>query len=556
MRFATRAFAFSFIPVGLVLAISFAALQSMVQSNVRDQLRAQMAHEQKSHTHIRSGKEVQVSRFLRFAGENASLKAGLQLLNAEPGSRDARRIVEDQLSEIGHQIGFRMLSVSDVSGRPVAWYMHGDGDSIPGSTPQIPAGKRLAEYGGQLFQLFSVPIDQGDENLGSLTVGDRFDLSDFDMPVVLLQGSRVVRSLRTQVPAAALQSVFDRCSGRDECDVRVDGTAYVSFKIDDAAVGSGYSLRSLQDIDAAAEPVQKSLRNVFLIASFGALLAAFFFGAGASRSMVRPLADMMTQLQQSEREGMLVELPADARVVEVRELISSFNRAAASIREARGNLHAAYVEFVGSLANALDARDRYTAGHSQRVSQLAASIAETIKLSAGEVEVVRVGALLHDIGKIGIPDAVLQKPGVLSDTEFVLIKQHPTIGVRILEGVNGLAPYLPSVEFHHENWDGSGYPLGLRESQIPLAARIIHIADAWDAMTSDRPYRQGFSQARALSILSMNAGKHFDPEITAVFTRMVRAKIDEDYQSILRRSNAIGENSVIPSLQPVAQEQA
>jgi putative nucleotidyltransferase with HDIG domain len=463
--------------------------------------------------------------------------------------------VEDQLCELSQQITFRLLSVSDVSGRPVAWFVDDKGMSVSGSKPQMPAGKRLVEYGGEVFQLLSVPINQGNENLGSLTVGEPFDLTHFTMPVVLLQGRRVVRSTVASVPPAALQSVFEGCSG-SVCELQLGDSSYISFEMNDVGIGPGYSLRSVQNIDAAAAEFLKRPRQVFLIASIGALFAAFLFGAGASRSLVRPLADMMAQLQKSEREGMLVELPADARVVEVRELICSFNRAAASIREARGNLHAAYIEFVGSLANALDARDRYTAGHSQRVSQLAASIAETIKLSAAEVEIIRVGALLHDIGKIGIPDAVLQKPSVLSDAEFALIKQHPTIGVRILEGVNGLTPYLPSVEFHHENWDGSGYPRGLREFQIPLAARIIHIADAWDAMTSDRPYRQGFSQARALSILSMNAGKHFDPEITAVFTRMVKAKIDEDYQSILRLSSAIGENSVVPSLQPVPQEQA
>jgi putative nucleotidyltransferase with HDIG domain len=555
MRFATRAFAFCFVPFALLLGISFWALQSMVQSNVRDQLRSEMRNEQTTRARIHRRSEAQVGRFLRFAGENAALKAGLQILNTEPESRDARRTVEDQLGDLSAQIGFNLLSVSNVNGAPVAWVLR-ERNSAPASRDRdvlppspVSTGRRLVDIRGNLYHLFSVPIDQGNENLGDLTVGERLDLSDFGVPVVLFHGNRMIRSTLNGISAPRIEAAFGHCSGRPECQIQLDGASYLSFEMQDTSLGPGYALRSLQNVDAAAAPVQASLREVFFVASVGAVFAAFFFSAGASLSLVRPLAEMLAQLKKSEREGMLAEIPADTRIIEVRELIRSFNRAAASIRDARGHLQAAYVEFVGSLANALDARDRYTAGHSQRVSQIALSIAETLKLSPEEQEVIRVGALLHDIGKIGIPDAVLQKPGALSDAEFTLIKQHPTIGVRILEGVNGLTAYLPSVEFHHENWDGSGYPRGLREYQIPLAARIIHVADAWDAMTSDRPYRTGFSHARALSVLTVHAGKHFDPEIASIFIRMIKAKLDEDYLSILRLSSAVGENSTVPALE-------
>ncbi len=208
----------------------------------------------------------------------------------------------------------------------------------------------------------------------------------------------------------------------------------------------------------------------------------------------------------------------------------------------------AYVEFVESLANALESRDRYTAGHSQRVSQISASIARSLNLDPAEQERVRVGALLHDIGKIGIPDAVLQKPGALTDAEFTSIKQHPTIGCRILEGVNGFAPYLQSVELHHENWDGSGYPRGLRGEEVPLAARIIHVADAWDAMTTDRPYRNGFSHARAFAVIRINAGTQFDPEIVEVFSRLLPPETTGEYQSILSLAAAVGPpGATVPS---------
>jgi len=132
----------------------------------------------------------------------------------------------------------------------------------------------------------------------------------------------------------------------------------------------------------------------------------------------------------------------------------------------------------GSLANALDARDRYTAGHSSRVSQLSCATASALYLGADEVERIRIGALLHDVGKIGIADNVLQKTGRLTEEEFAIVKQHPVIGRRILEGVQGFAPFLAAVELHHENWDGSGYPKGQAGLETPIDARIIHVSDA------------------------------------------------------------------------------
>jgi putative nucleotidyltransferase with HDIG domain len=543
MRFATRAFAFCFIPFALVLGISFWALQSMVQRNVRDQLRTEMRNEQTSRTRSRARSELQVGRFLRFAGENAALKAGLQLLNSESASHEARHTVEDQLRDLSAQIGFKLLSVADSKGAPVAWIMQDAREiEVPRTSPDS-VGQGLAEFRGQLYYLLSAPIDQGDKNLGYLTVGERFELSDFGVPVVLMQGNRILRSSLGRIPGTEIEAAFHSCGRQGECEVLLGGSSYLSFAMNDNALGPGYQLRSLQNVDAAAEPVQASLRQVFLTASIGAVFAALFFSAGASQSMMRPLAHMIDQLRKSEEAGVLVELPADTRILEIHDLIRSFNGAASSIRDARGRLQGAYVEFVGSLANALDARDRYTAGHSLRVSQISASIALAMNLSSEEQETIRVGALLHDIGKIGIPDAVLQKPGVLSDGEFMLIKQHPSIGCRILEGVNGLTAYLPAIEFHHENWDGSGYPRGLREHQIPLAARIVHIADAWDAMTTDRPYRQGFSRARALAIITLNAGKQFDPEIATLFGRLMQFEADQEYHSILRLSAAVGQSS-------------
>lgn len=178
------------------------------------------------------------------------------------------------------------------------------------------------------------------------------------------------------------------------------------------------------------------------------------------------------------------------------------------------------MQFVESLASALDARDPYTAGHSQRVSRISCVIGQALNIDREQLEEIRVGALLHDIGKIGISDSVLQNPGRLTAEEFALIKLHPTIGRRILEAVNGFHAYLPTVELHHENWDGTGYPRALQREATPLAARIVHIADAYDAMTSDRPYRRGMTHLRAIRVLEEHAGTQFDPAIVPVFVRV------------------------------------
>ena len=158
----------------------------------------------------------------------------------------------------------------------------------------------------------------------------------------------------------------------------------------------------------------------------------------------------------------------------------------------------AYVGAIRALALALDARDPYTAGHSERVSAISVAIGRQMGLADEQLEVLRLGALLHDIGKIGISDAVLRKPGALTAGEFELIKQHPALGARILRSVPFLAPHLPIVELHHERPDGKGYPHGLRGDEIPLLARIAHVADAFDAITSARAYRPARGSGDAL----------------------------------------------------------
>lgn len=176
------------------------------------------------------------------------------------------------------------------------------------------------------------------------------------------------------------------------------------------------------------------------------------------------------------------------------------------------------LDVVSSLANTIDAKDTYTKGHSAAVSRYSEALARAINLPAGEVERIKLGALLHDIGKIGIPEHVLRKPAMLSDEEWGIMKQHPAIGAdKVLKPNKSLHDLIPMVKYHHEHVDGSGYPYGLKGDEIPLSARIVAIADAYHALISDRPYRKGMSVSKACEILKMGAGVQWDKELIRQF---------------------------------------
>lgn len=185
------------------------------------------------------------------------------------------------------------------------------------------------------------------------------------------------------------------------------------------------------------------------------------------------------------------------------------------------------LELTKALSNALDSRDTYTLYHSENVAAYSLEIARKMKLSASECDAIYVGGLLHDIGKIGIPEHILKKPGQLTADEFETIKKHPLIGLEMIQHVsifkeNGV---LDIVLYHHERYDGKGYPKGLKGTEIPLAARIINIADTFDAMTTNRVYRGQVNVAEALHEIRLNKGKQFDPEIADIFLGLFDEKV-------------------------------
>jgi putative nucleotidyltransferase with HDIG domain len=197
------------------------------------------------------------------------------------------------------------------------------------------------------------------------------------------------------------------------------------------------------------------------------------------------------------------------------------------LQQSNEDLTRAYDITINGWSRALDLRDKATEGHAQRVTDMAMRLARGMGMSEEDLSCVQRGALLHDIGKMGVPDAVLLKPGPLTDAAWVSMRKHPTYAYEMLSPIAFLQLALDIPYCHHEKWDGTGYPRGPKGEQIPLAARIFAIVDVWDALRSDRPYRPAWTVERALEHIREQAGKHFDPKVVAKFFELFGA-VEED----------------------------
>jgi putative nucleotidyltransferase with HDIG domain len=218
----------------------------------------------------------------------------------------------------------------------------------------------------------------------------------------------------------------------------------------------------------------------------------------------------------------LAREPFDADKLRLTTAIA--DQAASALHRTRlhAELEEAYVQTVLALANAMDARDTYTSNHSQRLAAWAEATARHLGCDEGEIEAIRWAALLHDIGKIGVPDEILRKPGPLSEAEWAVMKRHPEIGAEIIAPVKKLARVSPIVRAHQEKYDGRGYPDGLKGEAIPLGARILAVVDAYGAIIDERPYKKARSHEEAVAELRRCAGTHFDPEVVEAFLEVVR----------------------------------
>ena len=269
-------------------------------------------------------------------------------------------------------------------------------------------------------------------------------------------------------------------------------------------------------------------RGALAILAAGILAAALT--AAVQRSVTGPLRAVVRGALEIARGRFGREVPVEGRN-ELGDLAYTFNHMSRELagydaenRRLIAALERGYLDTIRSLAAAVDAKDPYTRGHAERVATLAVEVGRELGLAPDALQALEYGGILHDIGKIGIPDAILAKAGALAPEEMALVKSHPRIGAEIVAGVEFLAQALPAIRGHHERWDGGGYPDGLAGEQIPLVARIVNIADTWDACTSRRPYQEPMEPDAVMAILHGLRGTQTDPAVHDALLRVLGAR--------------------------------
>lgn len=285
---------------------------------------------------------------------------------------------------------------------------------------------------------------------------------------------------------------------------------------------------------------------------FGLATVAFIFVIGAgvviADRITRPLMQVVEASAEVAQGNLTVKLPTGGND-ELTTLATAFNDMVEALEKSNRELMDAYNSTLEGWSKALEMRDEDTEGHTQRVTDLTVRLARRLGFSDDDLVQIKRGALLHDIGKMGIPDRILNKPGPLSEEEWEIMRKHPIYAYQMLSPISYLRPALAIPCCHHERWDGSGYPLGWKGQDIPLPARIFAVVDVWDALRSDRPYRKAWPEERVMEHLESHKGVHFDPRVVDEFIRMIKLEGADGaiamrtpaiHQTLLRRTVPFG----------------
>ena len=524
-RLVTRVLVSSFLTVALVLAAVFAVLSVRVRDQVRQSVADNLASAQQVFERVEARRQQDLRASVGTLAENPTLKAALDTWFTERSgateqtSNELLKTIENEARKISDRVSADVLAVADSSRHIVvssgklaqSWPR---GIKIGEPADNTSPSDRVVGVGNLMYQVVSVPLQLGEATIGSLELGTALDaayareLADLSRGQAAIVQNGHVLATTLSGPAARDLSAYTPADASGARTMALDGETWAIQPLSQLGNVRFLALASI-DVAAAAE-TRAALRGLAFV-GFGAMVLAVIGSLWLARTITQPidhLSRSLSAMTTGERPREAVALSATSR--ELDQLTTSFNTLLASLASAEADAEATYLGAVRALAAALDARDPYTAGHSERVSTLAIAIGEELKLDAESTETLRLGALLHDIGKIGVPDEVLRKSAPLTAAEFETIKTHPTAGARILKSIPFLAPHIPIVELHHERPDGLGYPYGLRGDDIPLAARIVHVADAFDAMTSARAYRSGRIPVEAIAELRRCVGTDFD----------------------------------------------
>jgi putative nucleotidyltransferase with HDIG domain len=535
-RLLTRALVMSFLTVVLVLGAVFAMLSVRVRDQVRQSAADNLASAQQVFTRVEARRLQDLRASVGTLAENPTLKAALDTWltertgATEQTSNELLATVQREADKIASRVGADVLAVTDgrrrivaSSGRLAASWPRGA--VLPGRDGSSPTDTTVTMAGGS-YHVISFPVQLGDATIGALELGTALDatyareLADLSRGDAAILSNGTVMASTLSGPAARDLAAYDSSS----TGARTMTLAGESWAIQPLSRLGDVTFVALASIEQAAAGQTRAALEGLAWVGLGAMILAAMGSIWLARTLTDPidhLSRSLTEMTTGDRGRDAV--PASGTSRELDQLTHTFNSLLRSLASAEAEAEATYLGAVRALAAALDARDPYTAGHSERVSIFAVAMGEELKLEADAKETLRLGALLHDIGKIGVPDEILRKSAPLTGAEFEAIKTHPSAGARILRSIPFLAPHIPIVELHHERPDGLGYPYGLRGDDIPLAARIVHVADAFDAMTSARAYRSGRIPVEAIAELRRCVGSDFDgPSVEALIAALPR----------------------------------
>jgi putative nucleotidyltransferase with HDIG domain len=521
-RFVIRTMATTFTTVVFILAAVLLVVTLIVRQRMQTTVIEHLTTQQGVLRTLEDRRLAEMQSQAVMLAESPTVKAAMDTYQAEArliGGEERRQLFETvgrELDELASRIHPDIIAVTDHAGVVVAAAGRRRTD-WPRSLRSTRPGTEFVATPGGIFRVATAPLLVQQTPVGYLQLGTALD-AEYAAQITSLSNTGTLIASRGAVIASTLPSRATRAltpqllAGMPDADtVDLDGELYavrLLLRHGDLAI---YTMDS---IEASARAILGTTVRALGIIGLCSLAVAALASMWLARTLARPIDTLSRSLAAlaSSRE---FERPV-ARTgssVEVDALTDTFNSLMATVAAAEAETRNAYVGAIRALALALDARDPYTAGHSERVSTISVTVGHHMGLGDEDIDTLRLGALLHDIGKIGISDDVLRKAGPLTPLEYEAIKQHPVTGARILRSVAFLARHLPIVELHHERPDGKGYPYGRIAAEIPVLARIVHVVDAFDAMTSARAYRPARSAADALQELWRFAGSQFDADV-------------------------------------------
>ena len=502
-----------------------AAVLLMVTLIVRDRMRTTVVeHLTAQQSVLRTLVQRQLAEMqsqAQMLAESPTVKAAMDTYHAEArlaageGRTQLLHTVARELEELAARIRPDIIAVTDPAGLVIAAAGRRRADWPP-ILPNSAVTEFVVTPGG-IFRVAAAPFLVQRTAVGYLQLGAALD-ADYAGQITLLSGTGTLIASNGAVIASTLPPGATRAltppllAGLPDAEVvDLDGEQYAVRTL---LRHGDLAIYTMDSIEASARAILGTTVRGLAIIGLCSLALAVLASMWLARTLARPI-DTLSRSLAALASSRDFERPV-ARTgssVEVDALTDTFNSLMSTVAAAEAETRGAYVGAIRALALALDARDPYTAGHSERVSTISVTVGHRMRLSEADLDTLRLGALLHDIGKIGISDDVLRKPGPLTAVEYEAIKQHPVMGARILRSVAFLARHVSIVELHHERPDGKGYPYGRMGDEIPVLARIVHVVDAFDAMTSARAYRPARSAGDALQELWRFAGTQFDADV-------------------------------------------